>query len=317
LSCTVTGALMIGAGWFADETLEEAPVAQFWRTGRRLGSVAAAVVTTTVLSATVLTDGPAGAATGPRHVPAPTSMAVLGDSISQAFDSCGVLQSCPQFSWSTGDSPLVDSHATRIRALSPGLMAYNDAVVGAKAADLALEAAAAVAQGAQYVEVEMGANDACTPTPELMTPVATFRAQVAAGFAELRGTRVFVASVPDLRHLWQVAKDVPQARLVWSVFHLCQSMLANPLSTARADRTRRADVRKRIMAYNDVLRQECAKLPTCRYDHGVVFKNKFDLSFVSPIDYFHPSIVGQAGISARTWQATYRFESAVSSRPAA
>jgi hypothetical protein len=140
-----------------------------------------------------------------------------------------------------------------------------------------------------------------------MTAVGTFRANVAAAFALLGDRRVFVASVPDVRKVWAVAKDVPAARDVWSKFGLCQSMLANPLSTARADRQRRAEVRARIKAYNRVLRAECAALPTCRFDHGTVFKANYTLDQLSPIDFYHPSIAGQARLSALTWPETYRF----------
>lgn len=249
----------------------------------------------------------AEAATGPRHVPAPSTMAVLGDSISRGFDACGVLQECVEVNWSTGTNPGVASHASRIKAVNPDLQVFNNAVVGGTSALLPLQAAAARAQQADYVEVAIGANDACTPTVAAMTPMPEFRANVAGGLAQVRDARVFVASVPNLYRLWEVAKDVPQARSVWQAFSVCQSMLADPLSTERADRQRRKDVRKRIAAYNDVLREECAKLPTCRYDHGEVYKADFDLSEVSPIDFFHPSVAGQAAFSARTWEETYRF----------
>ena len=104
------------------------------------------------------------------------------------------------------------------------------------------------------------------------------------------------------------AKDVPRAREVWSAFGLCQSMLADPLSTARPDRRRRADVRHRIQAYNRVLREECAALPACRWDHGTVFKAHYTLDLLSPIDFYHPSVLGQAVLSETTWTQTWRFQ---------
>ncbi|RKS80211.1 lysophospholipase L1-like esterase [Motilibacter peucedani] len=261
-----------------------------------------------VLASLVASTPAASADTGPRHVPAPARVAVLGDSISRGFDACSVLQDCPEVSWSTGSVPAVQSHLARIAALNPAVQPVNAAFTGARASALLPQARAAVQQGADYVEVLIGANDACAPSEAAMTPVATFRTQVASAFAALRGTRVFVASVPDVRKVWQVAHTTPAAALVWSTFGLCQSMLANPTSTAPADADRRARVRQRIQDYNTVLRQECAALPTCRYDHGTVFKTDYALADLSPIDYYHPSVSGQARLSANTWPETWKFQ---------
>lgn len=261
-----------------------------------------------VLLASLVPGHAAWASTGPRHVPAPTAFAVLGDSITRGFDACEPLQDCPAVSWSTGTAPAVRSHLARIAALNPAAVAYNDAVTGASAeALLPMARAAVLAQHADYVEVLMGANDACADTEAEMTPVPVFRTRVAAAFAVLQGTRVFVASIPDIRKVWQVAHGVPQASAVWSKFGICQTMLANPTSTARADRSRRARVRDRIQDYNDVLREQCAVLPTCRYDHGTVFKTDYTLADLSPIDFYHPSVEGQARLSERTWGETYAF----------
>nr|WP_231126323.1 GDSL-type esterase/lipase family protein [Motilibacter aurantiacus] len=239
-------------------------------------------------------------------------MAVLGDSITRGFDSCAALQDCPEASWSTGASPAVRSHASRIAAVAPGLTALNLGVTGAASAALPAMAAAAVAARADYVEVLMGANDACRPTEAQMTPVAAFRANYQAALAQLaaNGTRVFAASIPDVEAVWRAAKDVPAARAVWATFRLCQSLLADPLSTEREDRERRTRVRERVQDYNTAIQQACAATANCRFDHRAVFKHKPTLAELSPIDFYHPSVEGQRLLSERTWEETYRFRPA-------
>ncbi len=57
----------------------------------------------------------------------------------------------------------------------------------------------------------MGANDTCTQSESTMTSVDAFRAQVEATFAILTDglptARIFVASISDVRRLWEVDKD--------------------------------------------------------------------------------------------------------------
>jgi lysophospholipase L1-like esterase len=83
---------------------------------------------------------------------------------------------------------------------------YNDAVSGAKSANLPAQAAAAVAQGAQYVTILMGANDVCTSSPATMTTVDAFRTNVDVAFGTLQSglpnARIFVASIPNIYRVW-------------------------------------------------------------------------------------------------------------------
>src|SRR5215207_7194160 len=111
--------------------------------------------------------------------PLPSSVAAIGDSITQAFDVCCWYGNHPANSWSTGGASWdgVSSHYERIRAGNPSVVAYNDAVSGARMSDAPTQAARAVSQGAQYVTILMGANDLCTSSTSLMTSVDTFRSQ--------------------------------------------------------------------------------------------------------------------------------------------
>ncbi|MGH3371167.1 MAG: hypothetical protein ACRDPR_14345, partial [Nocardioidaceae bacterium] len=60
-------------------------------------------------------------------------------------------------------------------------------------------------------------------------------------------------------------------------------------------------VRDRNIAFNAVLQQECAAYVNCRFDDNAVFGFQFSRSHVSKLDYFHPSLSGQAALAQITW----------------
>jgi lysophospholipase L1-like esterase len=237
----------------------------------------------------------------------PSSMAALGDSLTSAFGSCLTLAACARNSWSTGGGTQVNSHYLRIRAGNPaiGRKNRNFAVPGARAADLAGQASAAVRAKVEYVTVLIGANDACRRRVADMTPVATFRKQVDAALARLKKglprARVLVASIPDLYRLWQVGHTNRDAVRAWSL-GVCPSLLANPTSTAEADADRRRAVRDRVAGYNRALAAACrAYGRQCRTDGGAVHRVRFDLSLVNRLDYFHPNVAGQNKLASVTY----------------
>ncbi|MER7333734.1 MULTISPECIES: GDSL-type esterase/lipase family protein [unclassified Micromonospora] len=263
-----------------------------------------AAVTALVLSAA----GPAAADPGPP----PTSMASLGDSITRGFNACGWYVDCTSRSFSTGDSSTVNSHYLRILAAGGAIAGrnHNDARSGAKSADMYGQAGTAVSQGVGYVTMLIGANDACTSTEAGMTPVATYRANIDAALNRLRSglpnARVQVISVPDIHRLWFVGKDSGSARSAWSLFGICQSMLANPTSTAQADVDRRNRVRQRVVDYNTQLAQACAAYgPNCDFDDNAVFGYPFTLSQLSSWDYFHPNTSGQQVLASVSYAAGF------------
>ncbi|GAA1997802.1 GDSL-type esterase/lipase family protein [Microbacterium pumilum] len=278
------------------------------RVRRILASVAAAVF---VIAGAATGTAAASAATPALPAASVVRMAALGDSISQALMTCSSLVGCPVNSWSTGSSTAVNSHLLRLRAAgATSIVGYNDAVSTAKSALLNSQAQKAVstAQAAQYVTIEIGANDACTRTVSAMTPTATFKANVQAALATLTASssapQIFIASIPSLQRLYEVNKSNISARLTWGLLGLCQSMLVNPTSTKAADVQRRAAVQTRVNEYNAALVQLCAPIVTCRYDGGVVAGYQFVRSDISTRDYFHPSISGQATLAAKTWPMT-------------
>ncbi len=244
-------------------------------------------------------------------VPVPNSMAALGDSISRAFDACPTFGECLSAVWSSGTDAGVDSHYSRLLALNPAIAdnAHNDAVSGAVMASLNGQAVNAVNQSVEYVTIEMGGNDGCKGTEAEMTLVATYRSQFQQAMTTLTNglpnAHILVASVPDLFRLWTVGKDSSAARSAWTQFNICQSMVANPQSTAPADVDRRARVRQRVIDYNTALATVCGQYANCRFDQNAVFDSPFALSDISTVDYFHPSYAGQTGLAVLTYAAGY------------
>ncbi|MER6776315.1 MULTISPECIES: SGNH/GDSL hydrolase family protein [unclassified Streptomyces] len=247
------------------------------------------------------TEGERGAQAGPRWNTAPASIAAVGDSITRGFDACSVLADCPEVSWATGNDPAVHSLAARLlgEAQVPA-RSWNYAVTGSRMADLAGQLASAAEHRPDLVTVMVGSNDACRPTASSMTPVAEFRAGFEKALTGLRAasptSQVYVSSVPDLQRLWEQGKDAPMVRQIWKL-GICQSMLADPLSAAAGATARREQVRARVVEYNEVLREVCAKDRLCRYDGGAVFQYPFAADQLSHWDWFHPGKDGQARLA--------------------
>jgi lysophospholipase L1-like esterase len=269
-------------------------------------TLASLLLTTTSAAATTSTSTPA-AATAAAAPPLPDSIAAIGDSITQAVDVCCFYGSWPGHSWSTGNAPLdgIASHYERIRARNPEIRGHrwNNAVSGARMADAPGQARRTVGQGAEYVTILMGANDLCGWNGSL-TPTATFRAQFQKTLDILRDglpeTRVFVASIPNLYQLWSILRTHPVAQLVWQAAGICPSML-NFFNSA-ADRQAVIDREREL---NDVLRDVCAGWSRCRFDDYLTYNYDFTRDTVSRLDWFHPSLAGQATLAALTWERSW------------
>lgn len=283
-------------------------------TGGRTSAGTTASAGTPAGTSAATSAGQAAGGAGRQAAPArpwntrPPSVAALGDSITRGFDACHPFEDCPEVSWATGTRAGVSSVSARLGA---GTRTWNLARSGAHVADLPRQARAAAAHHPAMVTVLIGANDACAPTLGAMTTVADFRASFSRALSYLHralpGTQVLVASVPDLEHLWSVGRsDVVESQL-WRL-GLCPTMLSDPDSTTPAATARRTAVRERVVAYNTVLSQECARYPRCRYDGGAVFRFPFGTGQLSTWDWFHPNAAGQAEL-ARVLSAVVRATS--------
>jgi lysophospholipase L1-like esterase len=247
-------------------------------------------------------------------VTAPSSMAALGDSITKGFNACGFYFDCVARSWSTGDAPEVGSHYLGLRELNPAIEGknFNEAKSGAVAADMAGQAQRAVAQRVEYVTLLVGANDACKPTEDQMTPVQTYSEQVRAALTAIKSgipdAKVFIASIPDVKRVWETSRGSFAARSAWKLGNICQSMLANPTSDAPADNERRDRVRQRVVDYNTALAQLCAEYGgNCKFDGNAVFNRDFPAQLLSNFDFFHPNEKGQAELARITRAAGFQW----------
>jgi lysophospholipase L1-like esterase len=241
--------------------------------------------------------------------PLPTSIASIGDSITRATDVCCWYGDHPAQSWSTGGGSFdgISSHYERIRAGQPGISGHNhnDARAGAKMRDGVGQAQTAVGQGARYVTVLMGGNDVCTDSISTMTSVSDFRAQFTATMNALAvglppGSHVFVSSIPNVYQLWVLFHNDPTAQLVWSLAGICQSLLS-PFNTEQD----RQAVLTRVQELNQVLTEVCGHYVLCRFDDLAVFNYRFTSGQITRLDYFHPSLSGQAKLASITWARSW------------
>jgi lysophospholipase L1-like esterase len=268
-----------------------------------MGRVARILIVTLFVVLAGLVVQPAWAAP-----PLPSSMAAIGDSITRAYDVCCSYGDHPGQSWSSGATSYdgITSHYERIRQRNPAITGrgYNNAVSGAKMAAAPTQAAQAVSQGARYVTSLLGANDLCTSSPSTMTSTGSFEADFKSTMATLmaqdRKPYVFVSSIPNLYQLWTVLKGNSLARWAWANFHICQSMLGATRTEAE-----RQQVVARERAFNQILADVCAQYSRCRWDNEAVYHYQFTASQVSTLDFFHPSLSGQAALARVTWAASW------------
>jgi len=279
--------------------------------GAAVTLTAVAAVGATALAGCTSDGGPTARSTAGARSPSPSptplwdaspaSIAAVGDSITRGFDACSVLADCPEVSWATGSDSGVRSLAVRI--LGPSKAAshsWNHAVSGARMAQLPEQMALAAQEEPELVTVMIGANDACRDTVALMTPEADFRASFEASMRQLRAAapkaQVYVSSVPDLKRLWSTGRENPLGKQIWEL-GICRSMLGDADDMGAAAVARRDTVRKRVVAYNEVLREVCEGDERCRHDGGAVFDYRFTGEQLSQWDWFHPGRDGQARLA--------------------
>jgi lysophospholipase L1-like esterase len=244
----------------------------------------------------------------------PDSMAATGASATTAYNTCEVPgTNCPANSWSTGTNEAVNSIYLRILATNAEMRGHlhNDAVAGSKMARLQAQFEVAAEQRVELVTVDMGSNDICTETEAEMTSVASFttsfRSALTALTTALPNVRIAVASIPNVHRLWRILHEDSAAVRSWNEHTICQSILANPTSTARVDAARRNRVLDRIAELNLAGEGVCAEYVNCRDDGGALFGYAFEPGEISTNDYFHPSIAGQASFARTEWEVPWEF----------
>ena len=271
----------------------------------------ALVVGASPLAATAAkpTNPPGGGGGSTGELAIPKTMAAAGDSISVATNhslSCIALRTCATASWTTGSTTSVDSHFLRLKDYNKRITMRNAAFSGAKMADLNGQFSSILSGGYRpgYLTVLMGANDICGTS---LTDTAVFREQFSTAMTNLYttspGTSVFVASIPDLKRLYDLLAGNSTAQSRWAQYDVCPLMLGVGVDQAPAI--------ARLAEFNQVLQEVCTGFNTaatpnrCKYDGGAVFGTQFVASDVSTVDYFHPSAAGQKKLAAAAWGASF------------
>jgi lysophospholipase L1-like esterase len=291
---------------------------------RTVRSAAATAIAGLALAALVLTTGHAGGdddgggrpqadvdrSATPARSAYPSSMDALGASVTVGFntDCPDGWTDCPDNSWSTGANPAVDSVYLRLLVLNPRLKDHNanDAERGTAMVALDGQADSAVQRGVDLVTIAMGTNDACGRRTGVMTDVSEFRDEFRRAVDTLTSglprARVHVVSIPDLYRRWETFHTVPRVMKAWSAqVPFCSTVFTRPTSNAPTDVHRRAAVRARILEYNGVLTEVCARYPRCTTDGGAAFRAPIVLTEFSTHDYWHPNIAGQAALAKLVW----------------
>ncbi len=241
-------------------------------------------------------------------MPLPSSIAAIGDSMTQAVGVDPSGNGNPVYSWSTGHHPPdpVQSHYERILAQNSAVLSnrHNNSVSGAKMSDALAQARKAVSQEADYITFLMGANDLCTPSAATMTSPRAFKAQFVSAIDELAvglpQARILIVSVPNVYRLWELLGDEPEVRAVWDELGVCQSLFSS-----RSTEKERQEVRRRNIRFNVILERVCARYARCKFDGNAVFDFPFTPEHVSRLDYFHPSRRGQQTLAEVSWKSGY------------
>gem|GEM_PF-1202268 len=255
--------------------------------------------------------------------PLPALLAAIGDSYSQAYSvSPAYPYDHPQFSWviGTAKGDGVFSLLERFQALGDSPVVVDAATSGRTMADAPRQAAVVVAAAKKlapgktaYVTFELGTNDLCA-SPNPMTDTVDFQVQLRTAILTLRtglppGSRILILAVPDFPHFHDITQADPAARTNLALLQnsdRCAPYLGTngPSSTDQAD--------SYLSQYDASLKQMCDDIDAneaatghlfCTYNASLLAESDFTIQDLSTVDYFHPSLSGQAKMAANAWRA--------------
>jgi lysophospholipase L1-like esterase len=247
-------------------------------------------------------------------------LAAIGDSYSQAYSvSPNYLRDHAQFSWVVGTARNdgVLSLLERFKALGATPAVVDAATSGKKMVDAqrqaeqVIEAAQALGGGTAYVTFELGTNDLCD---DPKTPLSDFTAQLQAAIGTLQaglpaGSRLLMEPLPDFRHFRDITQADPAARAAF--LQVKNSARCAPFLGTDSPATI-PDAEAILAAYDGALKAACDQVNTaagasgrlhCTYDEALLSDRDFVIGDLSTVDYFHPSLSGQAKMAAAAWKA--------------
>ena len=316
--------VVVGAGLFGAANASPTPRGSHGAASATLEAATISAATTATASpATPATSPSASATTAPAAPQLPALLGAIGDSYSQAWSvSPAYIHDHPQFSWVVGTDKNdgVPSLLERFRALGGSPVVVDAATSGKKMDDARRQANLVVAAAKKlgpgktaYVTFELGTNDICA-SPDFMTDPATFTAQLQSAIETLRaglpaGSRILMLPVSDFPHF----RDITQASAA------ARDLLALPANLNRCAPYLGTSSPSALIKANDYLAQYDAGIKAacddiaaneaatgrlyCTYNAGLLADSDFTIDDLSTVDYFHPSLSGQAKMAEDAWRA--------------
>ena len=257
----------------------------------------------------------------PSRPPLPAMLAAIGDSYTQAYSvSPSYKYDHAQFSWVVGTQKGdgVNSLLERFRSLGGSPVVVDAATSGRKMNDAVRQAKVVTAAAAKlgpgrtvYVTFELGTNDLCddpkTSSTDFLNQLKSATDILATALP--KGSRLLMIPVPDFRAFHAITQADPAARAALALTQnsrRCAPFLGtdSPLSAA--------DAALVLATYDNALKATCAQLDAsviqggnlaCTYNEELTSDRDFTIKDLSTVDYFHPSLSGQAKMAADAWQA--------------
>jgi lysophospholipase L1-like esterase len=252
--------------------------------------------------------------------PLPDMLAAIGDSYTRAYDVAAVFSphhDHPAYSWAVGTAKKdgIFSLRERFEAAGAELTVVDASTSGRKMSDAVRQANVVVAAARKlpagetaYVTFELGTNDLCAEPNQPITKPATFDAQLRSAMTILAdglppGSRILMMSVPDFVRFRVITQADPAARA-----HFNQNLKANscPPFLGASNTTTIPQATAILAQYDDSLRRACADIEAggrvhCTSNIAGLAEADFTIEDLSPADYFHPSITGQAKMAQAAW----------------
>jgi lysophospholipase L1-like esterase len=276
-------------------------------------------------SSTGLVSAAASIATATANpaAPLPSLLGAIGDSYSQGYSvSPSFLRDHIGFSWAIGSTRNdgVFSLYERFKAVGGSPTVVDAATSGRQMKDAPRQANLVVAAAKKlkpgqiaYVTFELGTNDLCAD-PDPKTDPVSFEADLATAISTLRsglpaGSRILMLPVPDFAHFHDITQASPAARANLALpqnSYRCPPYLGDsgPFSKAQSD--------DYLARYDAALETACRTISTidspsgklyCTYNSTLLADADFRIADLSTVDFFHPSLSGQAKMAANAWAA--------------
>lgn len=231
-------------------------------------------------------------------------LGAIGDSIS-AGTNTQRLGDNRDLSWTTGTKPESESHLKKLTAkLGRTVIGKNEAVAGAKVADLSPQIDRVLRASPDFLTITIGANDVCSWGTNHAQDLATFERGLEAHIQRIveaePNVRIYLASIPDMYNLWEVSHTRSGCQTRWNLTGLCSALLGRNVT----DLQRQAFV-GRWRDANDAIAAVASRFAENVFYDPAMGDTQFEWQHVSGVDCFHPSVAGQNLLSEKTWESDW------------